>query len=166
MKLSSLFFALTLVSCGPGIYHQDMEPAKGSYEAPSSKVGERPETVWTGTTYEASVKGNPLSGKLTTLIGEIIDVSCYLQLGKHGAKHRDCAQKCMRNNQPIGLLLENGEIVLLMEEEHHPRRDSQTNLREKLIELASEVIEATGTLTNIGGQQALFIQGFVLAKKE
>ena len=162
----AFILASTVLSCGPGIYNRDMDPAKGTYEAPGGKVGEKPQTTWSGTTYEASVKGNPLPGKVVTLVGEIIDVSCYLQLGKHGAKHRDCAQKCMRNNQPIGLLLEDGEVVLLMEEEHHPRRDAQTNLREKLIEQAAEIVEVTGTRTEVGGQQALYVQGFVAAPKK
>ena len=39
-----------------------------------------------------------------TRVGEIVDFSCYLQLGKHGEKHRACGQKCVNNGQPIGLL--------------------------------------------------------------
>ena len=31
-----------------------------------------------------------------TRVGEIVDFSCYIQLGKHGEKHRACGQKCVK----------------------------------------------------------------------
>ena len=49
-----------------------------------------------------------------TVVGEIIDLSCYLQVGKHGDKHRDCGQKCVRNGQPVGLLTEDGAVYMLI----------------------------------------------------
>jgi len=57
---------------------------------------------------------------VVTRVGEIVDLSCYLQVGKHGEKHRDCAQKCMRSGPPIGLLTQDGPLYMLMEEEHDP----------------------------------------------
>ena len=58
-----------------------------------------------------------------TKVGEIVDFSCYLQLGKHGEKHRSCGQKCVENSQPAGLLTQDGTLYMLMPEEHDPRRD-------------------------------------------
>ena len=73
-----------------------------------------------------TAKPNP-GAKEATLVGEIVDFSCYLQIGKHGEKHRVCAQKCFTAGQPIGLLTKDGSLYMLMEEEHDPRRDGLTN---------------------------------------
>ena len=75
--------------------------------------------------------GKTLEGKPITVVGEVIDLSCYLQVGKRGDKHRDCAQKCAKSGEPIDLLEKDGTIYTLMAEEHDPRRDGQTNLREQ-----------------------------------
>ena len=45
------------------------------------------------------------------MVGEIVDFSCYLQIGKHGEKHRSCAQKCFNSGQPIGLLTKDGRYT-------------------------------------------------------
>lgn len=149
-------------SCqGPGILQPQMKPANGSYDKPFISIGDKPKEAWTPTTYEAAVNNKPMDGKVVTIVGEVIDLSCYLQLGKHGASHRDCAQKCMRNGVPIALLDRFGEIYIVIEEEHHPRRDSQTKLRDKLIEHAADIIEVTGTLCSVGAVKAIYVQGYI-----
>jgi hypothetical protein len=109
----------------------------------------------------AGVDGKPLAGKVVTLVGEIVDYSCYLQLGKHGTKHRDCGQKCLRNGMPIGLLTKDGKLYLLMEEEHDQRRDGLTNFRDSAIENMAYVMEVSGTLSEVEGQKALYVRGFL-----
>src|SRR3979490_3297106 len=105
------------------ILQPQMTPAAdgGMYKQPMGKLGEKSAEPWSGTTLGASVDGKPNAGAPKTVVGEIVDFSCYLEVGKHGDKHRDCAQKCFRNNQPIGLLTEDGGLYMLMEEEHDPR---------------------------------------------
>jgi len=80
-------------------------------------------------------------------VGEIVEFSCYLQLGKHGEKHRACGQKCINNGQPIGLVTADGSLYMLMEEEHDPRRDGATSdFRKAAAEHTAHVMEVTGTL--------------------
>jgi hypothetical protein len=146
---------------GPGILQPQMTPNKGSYEEPADKLGMPPANPWSASTVGAAVDGKPLAGAITTLVGEIIDYSCYLQIGKHGEKHRDCAQKCFKHGQPIGLLTKDGSIYLLMEEEHNPRRDGLTKLRDKAIDLAGDVVEVTGTASKVDSQKALFVTGLI-----
>src|SRR5436305_499890 len=146
---------------GPGILQPAMKVENGTYEAPMGKLGEKPAEPWSSTTVGASVDGKPLPGKTDTVVGEIIDFSCYLQVGKHGEKHRACGQKCLRNGQPIGLLTQDGGLYLLMEEEHHPRRDGQTSLRNEAIENMGNVVTANGTASTVRGQRALYVSGFV-----
>lgn len=161
----ALFLALAIVLYGAervtGILFPQMKPEKGSYDEPAGKLGDQPDAPWSATTVAAAVDGKPLPGKVTTLIGEIVDYSCYLQVGKHGGKHRDCGQKCLRNGMPIGLLTKEGKLYLLMEEEHDQRRDGMTNFRQAAIEHMAFVMEVTGTLSEVDGQRALYVTGFV-----
>jgi hypothetical protein len=133
-----------------------------SYSKPMGKMGE-PGDAWSATTMAAGVGGKPQAGKTATLVGEIVDFSCYLQLGKHGEKHRACGQKCINSGQPVGLLTEDGNLYMLMEEEHDPRRDGQTmsGFRKAAAEHTAHIMEVTGTLASHAGYSALYVQGFV-----
>ena len=141
-------------------------PEKGSYEKPAAQLGEKPDDPWSATTVAAAVDAKPLPGKIVTLTGEIVDYSCYLQLGKHGGKHRDCGQKCLRAGMPIGLLTKDGTLYILMEEEHNRRRDKETNFRDAAIENMAYIVEITGTLSEVSGQRAVFVSGFLKKKGE
>jgi hypothetical protein len=135
----------------------------GSYEKPHGKLGEKPTALWSSTTVGAAVDGKPNPGaKEQTLVGEIVEFSCYLQIGKHGEKHRSCAQKCLNNGAPIGLLTKDGSLYMLMEEEHDPRRDGQTNFRSTAVEHAGHIMEVTGTSwTHPDGYKALYVHGYL-----
>ena len=109
----------------------------------------------------ASVDNKPNPGTPKTVVGEIVDFSCYLEVGKHGEKHRDCAQKCFRNGQPIGLLAQDGSLYMLMEEEHDPRRDGLTSFRQAAIDHAAHIMEVTGTASSVNGFNALYVRGFI-----
>jgi hypothetical protein len=143
-----------------GLLFPEMTPEKGTFEKPFDKLSGKPAQPWSVSTVAAAVDGKPLPGKVETVVGEVIDISCYLQVGKHGEKHRDCGQKCLKNGQPMGILTKDGGVYLLMEEEHNPRRDSMTKLREACIEHMARVMEVTGTVTQAGGMKALFVQGY------
>lgn len=159
LVVASLGFA-----AADGILFPDWSaPAKGTYEAPAGEIGTKVDAdqVWSLTTFTSSIEGQPLEGKAVTVVGEVIDMSCYLQVGKHGDKHRDCGQKCARAGQPIGILEANGAVHLLIDEEHDPRRDGHTTLRDRLIEEMANVITVNGTLSTVDGQRAIFVQGFV-----
>jgi hypothetical protein len=143
------------------ILFPQMTPEKGTFEKPFGKLSEKPATPWSQTTVAAGVDQKPLPGKIVTVVGEVVDYSCYLQLGKHGTKHRDCGQKCLKAGMPIGLLTKEGKLYLLMEEEHDQRRDGLTNFRETAIENMAYVMEVSGTLSEVDGQRALYVRGYV-----
>jgi hypothetical protein len=134
-----------------------------TYKKPMGTMGTKDE-VWSQTTVAAGVNQKPRAGKVTTVVGEIVEFSCYLQLGKHGEKHRACGQKCITNGQPVGLLTADGTLYMLMEEEHDPRRDGATSdFRKAAAEHTAHVMEVTGTLASLRGYQAIYVQGY--AKK-
>jgi hypothetical protein len=138
-------------------------PTAGTYEAPAAELGKKVAgaQVWTTTTYTSAIDGKVLEGKPLSVVGEIVDLSCYMQVGKHGDKHRDCGQKCAKQGQPIGLLTADGSLFTLIDEEHNPRRDGLTAFREKAIEHMAHVVTVHGTFSEVAGQKALFVQGYL-----
>ncbi len=133
----------------------------GTYAKPMGTLGDKPDAAWSSTTIGASVDGKPVTGAVKTVVGEIVDFSCYLEVGKHGEKHRDCAQKCFRNGQPIGLLTQDGTLYMLMEEEHDPRRDGMGTFRQAAIDHAGHIMSVTGTSSSVNGFNALYVHGFL-----
>ena len=53
---------------------------------------------------------------------------------------------------------------MLIDEEHDPRRDGLTDFRKAAVEQHGQVVTVNGTLTEVEGQKALYVQGY-LAKK-
>ncbi len=146
---------------GKGILFPDFsKPTAGTYEKPAAEIGKpTTEAPWSVTTVTSSIGGKPVEGKPVSIVGEIIDISCYLQVGKHGDKHKDCGKKCANNGQPIGLLTEDGGVYTLIDEEHDPRRDGFTEVRKQLIDHMAEVVKVHGTATEVAGQKAIYITG-------
>jgi hypothetical protein len=154
---------------GKGILFPDWSPpTAGTYGEPSGEIGLKVDAdePWSVTTMESSIMGKPITGKPVTMVGEIIDLSCYLQVGKHGDKHRDCGRKCVENGQPVGLLAEDGAVYMLIDEEHNPRRDGETEFRKQAVEHMAHVVTVNGTLTEVEGQKAIYVQGSVKAAKK
>ena len=165
----TILCSIAAIAIAPGLMaqkgplHPEMAVAAdaGSYDKPAGTLGEKPAEPWTATTIAAGVDKKPEPGKPVTVVGEIIDLSCYLQLGKHGEKHKACGTKCITNNQPIGLLAKSGEVYMLMEEEHDPRRDGLTTFRQAAIDNFAKIIEVSGTEASVNGYKAIFVQGYV-----
>jgi len=142
-----------------GLLQPSMEPTGGW--TPAGDMGEKAGGPWSNTTVGASVDGKPVPGKTTTVTGEIIDISCYLQLGKHGDKHSSCGKKCITNGQPIGMVTKAGQVYLLMDEEHDPRRDGLTTFRKAAADNFAKVMTVTGTETTVNGIKAVYVQGYL-----
>ena len=117
---------------------------------------------WTATTWDAV--STPQHRKMLeharpmTVTGEVVDVSCFLQLGKRGEAHIACGQKCVRNGQPIGILTDTGDLYLVIPEEHHPRRDGQVSVKERFAELMGKRVEVSGMATSYRDYHTLFVR--------
>jgi len=142
-----------------GILHPEMKVESGTYEKPMAVLGTKPATPWTTTTTAAGVDNKPQMGKPVTVVGEVVDFSCYIQLGKHGEKHRACGQKCVQNGQPIGLLAKDGTLYMLMPEEHDPRRDGGVDARASASDHMGHIVEVNGTEASVGGYRGIYVQG-------
>ncbi len=168
IALPLIVVAGLIAAKGPGILFPEWsKPSAGTYEKPAGDVGKKvaADQAWSTETVASAVTGEkPVSGKVTDVVGEIIDMSCYLQVGKHGDKHRGCGQKCVANGQPVGLLAEDGTVYLLIDEEHNARRDGLTQFRKQAIDLMAHVVTVHGTLTDVDGHKTIYVQGSVKAK--
>lgn len=154
--------SVLLAAPADSVLHPEMTvgPDAGSYDHPMGTLGTKPSETWTATSIAAGVDKKPEPGKTITVVGEIIDLSCYLQLGKHGEKHKACGTKCVQHDQPMGVLLKNGTVYMLMAEEHDPRRDGQVSLRQQAIDHFAHIMEVTGTETQHAGFKAIYVQGY------
>ena len=122
-----------------------MAVENGTYDKPMAKLGTKPAQPWTNTTVAAGVDSKPQMGRPITVVGEIVDFSCYVQLGKHGEKHRSCGQKCVQNGQPVGLLAHDGSLYMVMPEEHDPRRDGGVDASPSAADHMGHIVEVSGT---------------------
>jgi len=48
-----------------------------------------------------------------TLKGEVLDMACYIGHEARGEAHAECAKRCVKAGQPMGLLAEDGTVYLL-----------------------------------------------------
>ena len=76
-----------------------------------------------------------------------------LQVGKHGDKHRDCGQKCVKDGQPVGLLTEDSSCMLIDEGTIPPRQPYR--IRKQAVDLMARVVTIHGTFTEVGSQSGL-----------
>src|SRR5689334_19220780 len=82
--------AAFLMAQNGAVLHPEMKVETGTYDAPAATLGHSSAEAWSATTIGAGVDKKPQPGHEVTLVGEVVDFSCYLQLGKHGEKHRSC----------------------------------------------------------------------------
>jgi hypothetical protein len=133
----------------------------------AATVGSKADAEWTDTTVKAAAtpeqQAQLKTGKQATITGEVIDVSCYLQLGKRGEKHIPCGTKCLNNGQPIGLVDDAGVVYVLFAEQHDPRRDGTMDLKATFIPLLAKRVTVTGMLTEQKDTKGLFVHAVAAA---
>lgn len=84
--------------------------------------------------------------------GEVLDIQCYEKQGAHGEAHADCAKKCVKGGAPMGLLTDDGTVVLL-------KAGKDAAPYESLKDLAGEMAEVTGELAEKDGKKVLTVTG-------
>ena len=85
--------------------------------------------------------------------GEVVDLACYVAQGAKGADHAGCAKSCVKNGQPMGLLTDDGTLVLLAAD----HKDGEPF--ERLKDLAGEMAEVTGELAEKDGMKVVTVTG-------
>ena len=133
---------------------------EGFLGVPVATFGDSPE--WTPTTIKAANRGT--TGGQKTVIGEVVDVSCYLQLGKRGEAHIPCGTNCVQNGAPIGLVDSNNDLYIVMAEEHDPRRYGNVALKEAMLPFMAKTVQATGMVTEREGVRTLYVLGYTIGE--
>lgn len=83
------------------------------------------------------------SGSVQTIKGEVVDLACYLDHGAQGAKHQECAQKCITAGLPVGI--KSGDtIYLAIGDEHGPANTALASLAAKQVTVEGKVTERDG----------------------
>lgn len=85
--------------------------------------------------------------------GEVIDLACYVSHGARGPDHAGCAKSCVKGGQPMGLLTDDGTLVLLAA--NHDNGEPY----EALKDLAGEKAEVSGTLAERDGMKVVTVNG-------
>ena len=88
-----------------------------------------------------------------TWTGEVMDLACYIGQGAKGADHAGCAKTCVKNGQPMGLLTDDGTLVLLAAD----HKDGKPY--EALKDLAGEKASVSGTLAERDGMKVVTVTG-------
>ena len=94
-----------------------------------------------------------MAGDEESWTGEIVDLACYVAQGARGADHAGCAKACVKAGQPMGLLTDDGTLVLLAAD----HKDGEPF--EALKEMAGEKAEVAGTLSEKDGMKVVTVSG-------
>ena len=89
-----------------------------------------------------------------TLSGEVVDLSCYLHHPdtSHGASHKKCAETCAKKGLPMGLLTDDKQVYVLLEDHQNP--DGYA----KAIQGAATTITVEGTKVTQGGMSGIVVE--------
>ncbi len=132
------------------------------------QTAEAPKPAWSATTLEAAAteanKAVLKNGKAVTVTGEVVDLSCYIQLGKRGEGHKACGTKCVTNGAPVGIVTKENKVYMLVAEQHHPRRDGQLGFAKEYAGKMATTITVSGMLSEYGGIPTIFVEAPITGK--
>ena len=97
--------------------------------------------------------GLTVSAEEGTWTGEILDLACYVGNGAKGADHSGCAKTCVKNGQPMGLLTDDGTLVLLAADHKNGAPF------EALKDFAGQQAQVTGILAERDGMKVVTVTG-------
>ena len=95
-------------------------------------------------------------GKEVTLLGEVIDIQCYVSgatgPGK-GPEHKDCAIACAKGGIPLGILEDGTGTVYVAGQ----TKSAMKGANEMLLPFVAEKVKVTGRIFEKGGVKLLLI---------
>ena len=98
--------------------------------------------------------GARASAEEVSLEGEVVDLACFITRGDkgRGPGHQECAEMCAEGGQPLGLLVEGGDVLLLVEDHAKPAPYASVK------NLAGKDAAVTGEKLSRGGITALVVR--------
>jgi hypothetical protein len=125
MRETVLIAIVALCVAGLGLAHADMSNMPGM----------------AGTT--------AMHGEKVTLVGEVVDMDCYMNEGAHGQGHKACAILCLKGDSPVGLLTDDGTAYFLTADK------DETRAYNRLRHMAADRVKVTGSILHRGGELCL-----------
>lgn len=86
------------------------------------------------------------------IIGEVVDINCYMEKESRGEDHRRCAQACFEAGVSVGLVSSDGQVYLLVEDKE------AKGAYEGLRKMAAERVRVTGDIRQRGGVQSITVR--------
>jgi hypothetical protein len=88
------------------------------------------------------------------ITGEVIDMSCYLHhpATSTGASHKKCAETCAKKGLPMGLLTDDKQVYLLLEDHENPKAYAAALAK------AADKATVEGDKVNVGGVQGIVVE--------
>ena len=92
-----------------------------------------------------------------TVTGEVVDLACYLGHGDarekmRGPGHRKCADTCLKKGMPIGIVTDDKQVWLALEDHDNPKAYGE--LKNK----AAETVTVEGNKVSFGGSQGIVVE--------
>jgi hypothetical protein len=86
--------------------------------------------------------------------GEVIDMSCYLHhpATSTGNGHKKCAETCAKKGLPMGLLTDDKQVYLLLEDHDNPKAYAAALAK------AAEKATVEGDKVSVGGVQGIVVE--------
>lgn len=101
----------------------------------------------------------PPVGKVATITGTVIDVSCKFGNGLSGADHRMCTQVCADNGLPLAILGSDGKLYVPVTPEMPGKGQNS-----KLKEFAEQKVSVRGKVFAAAGAQVIQIETIVASR--
>jgi hypothetical protein len=88
-----------------------------------------------------------------TLTGEVVDLACYLPHPETGSgpSHKKCAETCLKKGMPMGIVTEDKQVWVLLEDHENPKPYAQVK------DKAAEKVTVEGEKVTQGGVQGLVV---------
>jgi hypothetical protein len=97
--------------------------------------------------------GLPVAAAADTVSGEILDLACYLPHPQmKGQGHKKCAETCVKKGLPMGLLTDDGQVYVILEDHDNPK--PYAALKDK----AAQKVTIEGDKVSQGGTQGIVVQ--------
>jgi hypothetical protein len=89
-----------------------------------------------------------------TVTGEVVDLSCYLHHPEtsRGASHKKCAETCAKKGLPMGILTEDSQVFLLLEDHENPKGYATA------LEGVAKTITVGGKKVTQGGMNGIVVE--------
>ena len=95
----------------------------------------------------------PITHAEESWTGEVLDLACFVGQGARGEGHAGCAKTCVKGGQPMGLVTDDGTVVLLAAD----HKDGAPY--EALKDWAGEMVVVSGELAERDGVKVLTVTG-------